>query len=169
MSTASIIYDLGQHGWSSFKLTVDDIAVEVGPFAYSTGALGDIVRAALMLATSDDHMEISFDGEPREWRLVIDEGWRPEMRLRVLSFDDWTGPKRPGTEGQLLMECHVIADEFARAVQNAAQGVWDTYGAEGYNAAWIGRRGFPLRGLKALDTALSCEEPPPKSRVEGLG
>jgi hypothetical protein len=163
MSTVSIIYDLGHHGWSSFKLTVDDIAVDIGPFAYSTDALGDIVRAALMLATSDYHVEISFDGEPQEWRLIIDEGWKPELRLRVLLFDDWTAPKRPETEGQLLMTSHVTADGFARAVQTVAQGIWETYGAEGYNAAWIGRRGFPLRGLKALDAALSHNEPPPKS------
>ena len=85
------------------------------------------------------------------------------MRLRVLSFDDCISVKRPEPEGQLLIEGHVIADDFARAVQTVAQGIWDTYGAAGYNEAWIGQRGFPLRGLKALDAALSFDEPPSKN------
>jgi hypothetical protein len=71
MSTVSIIYDLGRYGWSDFKLTVGDVAVDIGPFGYCTDALGDLVRAALMLATSDYCVEVSFDGEPREWRLII--------------------------------------------------------------------------------------------------
>jgi hypothetical protein len=163
MSTVSIIYDLGRHGWSNFKLTVGDIAVDIGPFGYCTDALGDLVRAALMLVTSDYRVEVSFDGKPREWRLIIDEGWKPELRLRILSFGDCISVKRPETEGQLLIESHVTADDFARAVQIVAQGIWDTYGAAGYNEAWIGQRGFPLRGLKTLDAALFYDEPPPKT------
>ena len=67
MSSVSIVYDLGRHGWSSFQLTVGDSVVDIGPFGYCTDALGDLVRAALMLVTSDYRVEVSFDGEPREW------------------------------------------------------------------------------------------------------
>jgi hypothetical protein len=161
MSAVSIAYDLGQHGWSSFQLTIGDRAMDIGPFGYCTDALGDLVRAALLIATSDYRVEVRFDGEPREWRLVVDEGWKPELRLRVLTFDS-INAERLETDGELAIEGHVTADDFARAVQTMAQGIWDTYGAKGYNEAWTGRQGFPLRGLKALDAALSYDEPPSK-------
>jgi hypothetical protein len=157
MPAVSIVYDLGRLGWSNFKLTVGDDAIDIGPFGYCTDALGDLVRAALLLATSDYRAEVCFDGEPREWRLVLDEGWRPALRLRV-----YDNSKAPEADGQLVMENHVTADDFARAVQKVAQHIWDTYGAAGDNEAWNGERGFPLRGLRALDAALSYEEPPPK-------
>ena len=44
-----IQYDLGRHGWSKFRLNVGTASVVVGPFGYCTDALGDLVRAALML------------------------------------------------------------------------------------------------------------------------
>ncbi len=159
MSAVSIAYDLGQHGWSSFELTIRDKAIDIGPFGYLTDALGDLVRAALLMATSDYRAEVRFDGEPRLWRLVVDEGWKPELRLRV--FDDSFGEGLE-TDVQLAIEGHVTADDFARAVRTVAQGIWDTYGATGYDEAWTGGRGFPLQGLKALDAALSYDEPPPK-------
>jgi hypothetical protein len=155
MPAVSIVYDLGRHGWSSFALTVGDDAIDIGPFGYCTDALGDLVRAALILATSGYHAEVCFDGEPREWRLVLDEGWKPELRLRV-----YDTAKHPNAD--LVFENYVAADDFAHAVRTVAQHIWDTYGAAGYNEAWSGQQGFPLRGLKALDTALSYEEPPPK-------
>jgi hypothetical protein len=161
MSAVSIAYDLGQHGWSSFQLTIGDEAMDIGPFGYCSDALGDLVRAALLAATSGYRAEVCFDGEPQEWRLIVDEGWKPELRLRVLTFED-SFIERPEADGDLAIEGHVAADDFARAVQTVAQGIWETYGGAGYNEAWIGRRGFPLRGLKALDTALSHDEPPPK-------
>jgi hypothetical protein len=68
-------------GWSSFKFNVDDVAIDIGPFACSADALDDIARAALMPATSDDHAEVGFDGATREWRLIIDTGWRPKLRM----------------------------------------------------------------------------------------
>ncbi len=164
MSAVSITYDLGRHGWSSFKLTVGRNVLNIGPFGYCTDALGDLVRAALLLATSDYRAEVRFDGEPYEWRLVVDEGWKPELRLRVLTFDDGFA-EQPEVDGKLEIEGQVTADDFARAVQHVAQGIWDTYGADGYNQAWTGQRGFPLRGLRALETALSYAEPVKLSRA----
>lgn len=158
MSSISINYHLGKNGWSHFQLSLGDKMVDVGAFGYCSDALGDLVRCALLIATSDFHAEVRLDGEPCEWRLIIDEGWKPERRLRVLFYPE---SDLPEAEGRLLIEGIVAADDFARAVQRAAQGIWDTYGADGYNEVWMGQRGFPLRGLKALDAALSYEEPSP--------
>ena len=71
----SIDYQLGQHGWSRFRLTVGTASITVGPFGYCSDALGDLVRAALMIATSGLRAEVPFDGEPTEWRLIIGCYW----------------------------------------------------------------------------------------------
>ena len=67
----AIEYQLGQHGWSQFRLTVGDASTVVGEFGYCTDALGDLVRAALLVATSGTRAEVSFDGAPTEWRLIV--------------------------------------------------------------------------------------------------
>jgi hypothetical protein len=155
-----IDYRLGQYGWSQFKLTVSDASTVVSPFGYCTDALGDLVRAALTVATTGCRTEVSFDGEPQEWRLVADRDspWN-QINLRVLSFDT-LDPHLPDWEGEILLEARSTADSFARAVRDAAQAVWDEHGAEGYNAAWQGPCGFPLRALTALTAVLSVAEPP---------
>jgi hypothetical protein len=66
----SIAFRLTGHGWARFTLRIGHAAIEVGAFGYCTDALGDLVRAALMIATSGRYAEASFDGEPREWRLL---------------------------------------------------------------------------------------------------
>ena len=53
-----IVTAQGRHGWSSFRLTVGDKAWDIGPFGYCTDALGDLVPAALLLATPDYRAEV---------------------------------------------------------------------------------------------------------------
>jgi hypothetical protein len=161
----SIAYNLGQHGWSSFKLTIGNASVDIGPFGYCTDALGDLIRAALVVAASGDRAEVSFDGEPHEWRLIADWYLRPEthppvrFRVRVLTFRDIYA-RSPEADGQTIFEAEINADEFARTVERAAQTIWDRYGADGYHKAW-GTKAFPLRALQALKVALATEEPTP--------
>ena len=150
----AIDYDLGEAGWSSFVLRVGDLSTEVGAFSYTTNALDDLIRVALSCATLAYRTEASFDGEPNEWRLILDEGWAPLMRLRILDFNDIQAGF-PEDKVIVNFEARVPADGFARAVQKAAQKIWDAYGSAGYVAAWGGQRAFPLRGLKALDAALA--------------
>jgi hypothetical protein len=140
-----IQYELGQHGWSSFRLNIGAASVVVGPFGYCTDALGDLVRAALMIATSGSRAEISFDAEPMEWRLIAgtQSSWT-DFHVRVLTFP-------------YALECS--AESFVRAVLGAAQAVWDEYGSDGYDKAWGGPCGFPLRALHALKAAISVQEP----------
>jgi hypothetical protein len=38
----AIEYQLGQHGWSQFRLTVGDASTVVGEFGYCTDALGEV-------------------------------------------------------------------------------------------------------------------------------
>jgi hypothetical protein len=147
----SIDYQLGEHGWSEFRLTVGDASVVVGPFGYCSDALGDLVRAALMIATSGFTVEVLFDGEPREWRLMAgayyDTSRWTDFRLRVTD------------QGANIFEVPCSADAFVRAVLKAAQAIWDEYGADGYDDVWGGPQGFPLRALSALKTAVTISEP----------
>ena len=173
METApiSIDYDLGQHGWSSFTLTVGDRSVEVEPVSYCTDVLGDLVRTALMIAAGHYRAEASFDGEPVEWRLVLQRGWRAEdfdtFDLKILTFADIHG-RRPEADGALEFEARVGGVAFARTVADVAQAIWDKHGAEGYNRLWTGSEGFPLRALRALQTALGLNDPAPLNRTFDL-
>jgi hypothetical protein len=158
-----IDYQLEQNGWSRFQLSVGASSVVVGPFGYCTDALGDLVRAALMIATSGWQAEVSFDAEPMEWRLIVGDysaqyGWT-DFRLRVLTFPNAGGPPFSEAEGDKLFEAQCTAESFVHAVLRAAVAVWDEYGADGYDRLWGGPCGFPLRALTALKAALSVQEP----------
>jgi hypothetical protein len=168
-----IQYELGQHGWSNFRLNVGTASVVVGPFGYCSDALGDLVRAALMIATSGSRAEVSFDAEPMEWRLIAGPHWYPDrsswtdFSVRVLTFQGLFNPPAPEVEGNCLFEAQCSADDFTHAVLRAAQAVWDQYGADGYDAAWGGPLGFPLRALHALRAAISVEEPRSRTGWQG--
>ena len=164
LDEVSIDYQLGQHGCSKFRLTVGAASVVVGRFGYCTDALGDLVRAALMIATSGWRAEASFDGEPVEWRLIAGSYWDPtrqdwtDFRLRILQFPFVT-PHKPESDGHKVFEAPCTPDSFVRAVLRAAQAVWEEYGADGYDRLWGGPCGFPLRALSALKEAMSVQEP----------
>lgn len=158
VNLVSIDYDLGEVGWSSFILRVGDKSAEIGTFSYTTNALDDLIRAAITVATSAYRAELSLDGEPNEWRIILDEGWKPDMRLRVVEFPN-ISPRMDEQKGVVTFEARVKRDDFAHAVQKAAHDIWDKYGEDGYRAAWIGDNGFPVRALAALDAALAV--PPP--------
>ncbi|MGA7484113.1 MAG: hypothetical protein WBW26_19765, partial [Bradyrhizobium sp.] len=157
-----IDYQLGKNGWSRFQLSVGKASVVVGPFGYCTDALGDLVRAALMIATSGLRSEVSFDAEPMEWRLIVGpypalSGWA-DFSLRVLTFPDAGGLPLPEAEGHKLFEAECSAESFVDAVLRVAEAVWDEYGADGYDRVWGGPCGFPLRALTALKAAISVQE-----------
>jgi hypothetical protein len=67
----SIDYRFVRSGWSELRPTVGAAGVVLGPFGFLSDALGDLVRAALMIATSAVQAEVGFDGEPSECRLII--------------------------------------------------------------------------------------------------
>lgn len=158
-----IDYQLGKHGWSRFQLSVGAASVDVGPFGYCTDALGDLVRAALMIATSGLRAEVCFDAEPMEWRLIVgaypaSSGWT-DFSLRVMTFQYASDPPLPETEGQKLFEARCSAEGFVHAVLRASEAVWDKYGVSGYDKDWGGPCGFPVRALTALKAAISVQEP----------
>src|SRR6516165_8037456 len=58
-------------GWADIHLRVHDKETTINGISYTTDALGDLLRAALMTATGAWTASASFDGEPYESRLVL--------------------------------------------------------------------------------------------------
>jgi hypothetical protein len=118
-----------------------------------------------MIATSGSRAEVSFDAEPMEWRLIAGPYWHParsgwtDFSIRVLTFPSLFDPPSPEAEGNCLFEAQCSVESFVHAVLEAAQAVWEKCGADGYDKAWGGPCGFPLRALDALKTAISVQEP----------
>jgi len=163
-ASISIDYDLGRSGWSKFTLTVGDRSTKVGAFSYCTDALGDLVRAALAMATGADRAEVRLDLEPDQQWLIFQRANRSSglggsCSVTVLELEELDGlPQRPG---RALLEATARVETMARAVADAAQAVWDRHGADEYNTLWMGDRGFPLSALRALQCALEVEDPAP--------
>lgn len=156
-----IDYELGAHLMSSFVLTVDEVATQVGTFGECADQLGDLVRAALMIVTDAPRAVVSFDGEPMEWRLIVDEGWKSsiqpkELRLRILTFED-RSDFRPDCEGEIALDVRCTAKDFGESVRRAAQAVWEEYGPNRYRSRVSGEE-FPLKALRALSSTLLFPE-----------
>ena len=110
-------------------------------------------RSWMRIDTYGFQAEVSFDGEPREWRLMAGAYFDP-------AWSNWTDFRlRVTDQGTKIFEAECAAEAFVQAVLNAAQAIWDEYGADGYDKMWGGPRGFPLRALNALKTAVSIQEP----------
>jgi|UPI00068AE849 hypothetical protein len=159
-----IDYQLAEHGWASFRLTIGDRTYDSGPVSYCTDALGDLARAALATATGALRAEASFELEPGELRLVIS---RQSMAgafclLSILEFPDFHHqPVSPDAEGALRFGIEVEDRAFAQGMLAALDAVWAEHGTDGYNALWQGRTGFPLSAMEALRRALEVTDPPP--------
>lgn len=160
----SIEYDLGRSGWSRFTLNVGDRKVDVGSFSYCTDALGDLVRAALAMATGAYRAEVGLELEPGEQRLIFQRAYRSSSlggscQLSLLEFEDFAC--LPEERGRVLFKATVETEAIARAIAGTAQALWDRHGPDEYNALWMGDRGFPLSALRALQCALEVEDPAP--------
>jgi hypothetical protein len=158
--TVFIDFRLTGSGWAELELRIGQESFTVDGISYTTDALGDLLRATLMIATGEWSASVSFDGEPRESRLIAGNVWdealrRRRFRVRMLEFAD-IGSHQPDEEGVLVFDAECEARDLAAAVRDAASRLWDE-GAESYRWRDIP---FPLRALRALETALTTEDPP---------
>lgn len=156
-----LAFDVGKSGWSKVALTIGSASISIDDVSYTTDALGDLVRGALILATGGGQAVIQFDHEPSETRMVATRNWTSgipgDLLVRILTFDDLYAD-RPDAEGGEIFSGPCDVDDFARAVLDAAESVGREYGEEGYHAAWTGFAPFPVRGIAALRVALSTVE-----------
>ena len=164
--SVTIAYLLEQHGWASLNVRVGGSEVEIGSVGYCTDALGDLVRAAVAIATGAMTAQVIFDGEPTLWGIVIQDGWQSALRpqsyrfsVRSRSRDDGTSPSQVSSWSDVVAEGYITADAFAMAVSEAAHLVLTEHGEEGYLARWD-MHPFPARALVALDAALAAPPQP---------
>ncbi|WP_158745432.1 hypothetical protein [Acidisphaera sp. L21] len=159
----SLDYQLSANGWASLVLTVAQSSIKIGPFGYCTDALGDLLRAALVMATGGASAFVSLDGEPFESRIILGREWdtREMMPIRVKTFPQ-IGAHASDAKGTLIFEAEARPDDFARAVLEAANSVLDEHGTEEYAKNWgdfippFGE--FPSRAMKALEAILPMQK-----------
>lgn len=162
MKTVAIAYDLGEHGWASMLLRIGSAQLEIREFGDCTDALGDLLRAALAICAGDYRRAVSLDGEPYEWRVLLQRRPYPSERetigVEVRGFAD-IHACGADQDGELLFSASCEADDFGAAIAEAANRVLSEHGLQGYAERWR-LEAFPLRALTALTAALGTVEPP---------
>ncbi len=150
-------------GWADCRLEIGLSVLEMKGVSYCTDALGDLVRVAALIAAGHHAGTLSFDGEPREWRWILERHWsddlkgvEPGLRIRIFGFPD-IYRHAPESEGHLEFEAVCGPDSFALAVERMAESLWDALGADGYAEVW-GAAPFPERALAGLKAVLGSPE-----------
>lgn len=147
-------------GWMTIVITASDVSSSPIVASYLTDALGDLLRAILVVATSGDAVEVEFEGEPQIWvlSLIPDQQGGATIRIR---FEGWSEAE----DVPLLYEARCNIDALAKAAIDAAESIWTAYGVDGYNQSWHGDKGFPLRAMAALKAAVEIIEPSPPDHL----
>ena len=159
-SSVSITCSLEESaGWLVVRLAIDGQAAETIYAGYSTDAIGDFLRAALVIAASGREAEVKFDGEPKLWWLSLTRQLPGDLLVELCSEDDHGAGRKPPSFAKTC-----APDAFARSVLSAAETIWQELGAVQYDRIWDSGIGFPLRAMRALGTALKTPEPVPTPR-----
>lgn len=167
MQAPQISFHLGEAGWAD--LTIDD---ETKPQAirgisYLSDALDDLLRLGIDVATDRGYGISQFFHEPGSTILFAETGWWDGddwvrgVRLSAVDGEDYGGAEptwRVLYAAERKFVVHFPSrDALASAVLAAGRHVLQTWNIDGYSQRWSGRLGFPLRGLAALQAALSTE------------
>lgn len=141
-------YELTGTGWSVGALALGDSSASLSA-SYLSDALGDLLAAVWMVTEGEREVRCSWDEEPGEYRWLF-ETESGAVHLRVLWFDElWGGA--PDDEGRLVFEADTTRRDLVDAMCQAAQAVWDEYGAAGYREKWVDHD-FPLDLLRQLQS-----------------
>jgi len=149
-SVVVVGFSLHDLGWADVSLQIGPDVYTIASASYTTDALGDLVRFALMLVVGGVAAECSFDLEPTEMRLRgVSDG--VTVHLSVYGFDS-IHLDRPIEAGarEFYATCRVV--DLGRAVALAADAVLSQEGGTGFKARWT--EDFPTRALVALKAAL---------------
>ncbi len=150
---------LSVSGWADCRVLTTHGVFEINGFGDCTDAFGDLLRAALLIATGATNASLSFDGEPLEWRWTIERRPFEPLLVKVATFADIYA-HAPDADGDILFSVQCSPDAFSMAVADGAQRLLDEFGLDGFASRWQ-LTGFPLRGLRALQAALAIEDPFP--------
>lgn len=143
-------------GWADCILSVGANTFPMDGVSYCTDALGDLLRAALQIATGGREATCAFDREPHEWRLVLQRDVDPDhLFLRILEFPDFHRDA-PTEAGDECFRAECAALEFTLSVERAATALLAEKG-EGAYQEWWGMP-FPHVAPTALKAAHSYAE-----------
>jgi hypothetical protein len=118
-------------GWANLEFEVAGKSFVAEGISYSTDVLGDLLRAAIMVATGAPYASVSFDREPAEWRLIFRSlldtatGAGP-VQIHILEFANCSAAK-PDVEGAEVFKADCPALEFSRAILAIADGMKDNF------------------------------------------
>lgn len=144
----NIAYKLVGTGWSECTVR-DDAGSECTVTAsYLSDALGNLVLAALVIASGFTSASFGFDEEPGEYRWVIEQVDVNLVGINILSFPELWGGK-PNEQGRLLFSTTCRPVVFAAEVLRVASSLLEEYGEDGYLAQWV-EHPFPVRQLTLL-------------------
>jgi hypothetical protein len=147
-------------GIADCTLRIGGARFTMGGICYTTDALGELLRAAVQIATGGFQAVCRFDCEPAEWRLLLDREWRSATNdfvwnLRVFDLDDFYSDA-PLEDRREAFEGKCDGEEFATAIARMASAVLSAMGPEGYEEWWC--QPFPFRASAALGAALATQQ-----------
>lgn len=165
-------FELYQAGLANLEIVLGKRKFAIPAFGPTTDGLGDLVRAALQIATGGSHVGVIFDEEPQRWGLALEPAGLSRNKERIarltlrdggtaLSADGWSNHAVWRWAAQPVLEGYVTTDAFAGAVQVVAASARIRYSDDVYRERWGypgSLEGFPLRGLKALEAVLAVSE-----------
>jgi hypothetical protein len=144
-------------GWLDIDLRIGSANITLDGESYTTDIVGDLLRAALMLATGAWSATASFDGEPIERRMIAgavwngeEKRWRDGFYVRILEFPNIYSTL-PDTQGALLFDVRCDQRSFAVAIFEGCKRFIEAHGSFGDHYA------SPTRALRALEAALATE------------
>jgi hypothetical protein len=143
-------------GWLDIDFRIGNARITLGGESDTTDIVGDLLRAALMLATGAWTARASFDGQPVERRLIAGAVWDEETKswrdggdgfyVRIFEFPNIYS-RLPDEKGSILFDAPCAQRDFVMAVLQGCKRFMVEHGRFGSNES-------PLRAVRALETAL---------------
>jgi hypothetical protein len=141
-------WSLTGSGWATYRIADGESEQKCSP-SYCTNALADLLVGVAGLYGPDATRRFSFDLEPPEVRWVLNShGTAVEMGIyrfpdMFKSFD------LPDDDGELLWSSVQSRSAVGHVVMEAAQGVLELHGEDGYLKKWV-QHPFPVAELREL-------------------
>jgi hypothetical protein len=159
-SDVSITLRPAGQGWLDIDLRIGAARITLDGESDTTDVIGDLLRAALMLATGAWTARASFDGKPAERRLIAGAVWDEETKswrddgdgfyVRIFEFEN-IYYRLPDEKGAIVFDAPCDQRDFVVAVLDGCKRFTVEHGTFGANP-------LPRRALRALEAALATED-----------
>lgn len=145
--SVSFRFQLLEGGWASLDTIIGGRTFSIPAFGYLTDGLGDLVRAALQIATGEGFVGVLFDEEPQCWGLALEPAGLTHDNRRIARLTMRDGQRFVNAGGRSdqpvwewatepVLDGYAYTDEFARAVQVVAAHAREQYDDKTYRQRW---------------------------------